>query len=111
MGLIALWMADGSQARHTNSQRNFCTLGLPIALQGGIHGLSFFEPWPYNRNVLLSNFCLNINFSFDIIHMSEYDFMLEYYFGRSQSQNSNLIGYFSIKGLYVSCQSIKRDSI
>ena len=37
--------------------------------------------------------------------------MLEYYFGRSQSQNSNLIGYFSIKGLYVSCQSIKRDSI
>ena len=96
---------------HTNSQRNFCTLGLPIALQGGIHGLNFFEPWPYNRNVLLSNFCLNINFSFDIIHMSEYDFMLEYYFRRSPSQNSNLIGYFSIKGLYVSCQDIKQDSI
>ena len=43
--------------------------------------LNRFEPRPYNRNVPLSSFCLNINFSFDIIHMSEYDFMLEYYLG------------------------------
>ena len=82
---------------HTNSQRNFCTLGLPIALQGGIHGLNFFEPWPYNRNVLLSNFCLNINFSFDIIHMSEYDFMLEYYLGGLKVKILILLGISALK--------------
>ena len=73
------WMA--SQDTLTVKQRNLRTLGLSLALQGGIYRLNCFEPRPYNRNVPLSSFCLNINFSFDSIHMSEYDFMLEYYLG------------------------------
>ena len=46
-----------------------------------MYRLNCFEPRPYmNRNVPLSSFCLNINFSF-VIHMSGYDFMLEHYLG------------------------------